>query len=178
MNINRKINGKELMVIAEGRIDTNTAPLLENEITDIEKFENLIFDFKNVEYISSAGLRVLLAAQKRINKSDFYYFIGDFTKEVIEYILRQDIIYGDNGHDLALDMLFHFVKLFFKFHKNKEYSNLFENIRKIFTPSSSYYIPSPYKEEKNPKKVITYKKFNEEFCEKFKNEKNVPKIFK
>ena len=68
MNINRKINGKELMVIAEGRIDTNTAPLLENEITDIEKFENLIFDFKNVEYISSAGLRVLLAAQKRINK--------------------------------------------------------------------------------------------------------------
>ena len=68
MNINRKINGKELTVIAEGRIDTNTAPLLENEITDIEKFENLIFDFKNVEYISSAGLRVLLAAQKRINK--------------------------------------------------------------------------------------------------------------
>ena len=68
MNINRKVNEKELIVIAEGRIDTNTAPLLENEITDIEKFENLIFDFKNVEYISSAGLRVLLAAQKRINK--------------------------------------------------------------------------------------------------------------
>ena len=68
MNINRKVNEKELIVIAEGRIDTNTAPLLENEITDIEKFENLIFDFKNVEYISSAGLRVLLTAQKRINK--------------------------------------------------------------------------------------------------------------
>lgn len=68
MNINRKVNEKELIVIAEGRIDTNTAPLLENEITDIEKFENLVFDFKNVEYISSAGLRVLLTAQKRINK--------------------------------------------------------------------------------------------------------------
>ena len=68
MNINKKINEKELIVIAEGRIDTNTAPLLENEITDIEKYENLIFDFKNVEYISSAGLRVLLTAQKRINK--------------------------------------------------------------------------------------------------------------
>ena len=68
MNIKRKVNEKELTIIAEGRIDTNTAPLLENEITDIEKFKNLIFDFKDVEYISSAGLRVLLTAQKRINK--------------------------------------------------------------------------------------------------------------
>ena len=157
------------------------------------KLKSLAIDIKNIyqfdrdetssiieitEIIKSMLIMESIEEYFSNNKSDFYYFIGDFTKEVIEYILRQDIIYGDNGHDLALDMLFHFVKLFFKFHKNKEYSNLFENIRKIFTPSSSYYIPSPYKEEKNPKKVITYKKFNEEFCEKFKNEKNVPKIFK
>ena len=69
------------------------------------------------------------------NKTELYYFLGEFSKEVIEYTLRQYNIHGENGHDLALDMLFHFIKLFFKFHKNKEYSNLFENIRKIFTPN-------------------------------------------
>ena len=82
MNINRKVNEKELIVIAEGRIDTNTAPLLENEITDIEKFENLIFDFKNVEYISSAGLRVLLTAQKRINKVSGNMKISNVSENV------------------------------------------------------------------------------------------------
>ena len=68
--------------------------------------------------------------------------MGEFTKEVIDFTLRQDFIYGENGHDLALDMLFHFIKLFFKFHKNKEYSNLFENIRNIFNPSANYFTSS------------------------------------
>ncbi len=82
MNINRKVNEEELIVIVEGRIDTNTAPLLENEITDIEKFENLVFDFKDVEYISSAGLRVLLTAQKRINKVSGNMKISNVSENV------------------------------------------------------------------------------------------------
>ena len=82
MNINRKVNEEELIVIVEGRIDTNTAPLLENEITDIEKFKNLIFDFKDVEYISSAGLRVLLTAQKRINKVSGNMKISNVSENV------------------------------------------------------------------------------------------------
>ena len=112
------------------------------------------------------------------NKSDLYYFMGEFSKEVIEYTTRQEIIYGENGHELALDMLFHFIKLFFKFHKNKEYSNLFENIRNIFNATMPYFTPSKYRKEKNPKKLLTYEQFNEEFCEKFKKEKISQEVFK
>ena len=111
------------------------------------------------------------------NKSDLYFFMGEFSKEVIEYTTRQNIIYGENGHELALDMLFHFIKLFFKFHKNKEYSNLFENIRNIFNSAMPYFAPSQYKKEKNLKKSLTYEQFNEEFCEKFKKEKITQDIF-
>ena len=103
--------------------------------------------------------------------------MGEFSKEVIEYTTRQNIIYGENGHELALDMLFHFIKLFFKFHKNKEYSNLFENIRNIFNSAMPYFAPSQYKKEKNLKKSLTYEQFNEEFCEKFKKEKITQDIF-
>ena len=111
------------------------------------------------------------------NKSDLYFFMGEFSKEVIEYTTRQNIIYGENGHELALDMLFHFIKLFFKFHKNKEYSNLFENIRNIFNSAMPYFAPSQYKKEKNLKKSLTYEQFNEEFCEKFKKEKISQDVF-
>ena len=66
------------------------------------------------------------------NKQDLEYFIGEFSKDVITYILIQPVIYGENGDDIALELLFNFVKLFMRFHKNKEYSPLFDNIRKIF----------------------------------------------
>ena len=52
-----------------GRLDTTTAPSLEKMLNeDIGESKNLIFDFKGLEYISSAGLRVLLSAQKRMQK--------------------------------------------------------------------------------------------------------------
>ena len=68
MNINiEKENGITILTI-EGRLDTTTAPALEKTInTDGEALENLVLDFKGVDYISSAGLRVLLTAQKKMN---------------------------------------------------------------------------------------------------------------
>ena len=107
------------------------------------------------------------------NKQDLEYFIGEFSKDVISYILMQPVIYGENGDDIALELLFNFVKLFMKFHKNKEYSSLFDNIRKIFSANNSYFVKqnSHYKKEINPKKGNTYKEFNEEFCEFFKKDK-------
>jgi anti-sigma B factor antagonist len=52
-----------------GRVDTTTSPALENELKEsFDKCENMILDFANVEYISSAGLRVLLAAHKTMSK--------------------------------------------------------------------------------------------------------------
>ena len=69
MTIEKNLNGTELTVTITGRLDTTTAPQLEAEfkqsITGVEK---LVLDFAELEYLSSAGLRVLLAAQKVMNK--------------------------------------------------------------------------------------------------------------
>ena len=69
MTIEKTLNGTELTVTIIGRLDTTTAPQLEAEfkqsITGVEK---LVLDFATLEYLSSAGLRVLLAAQKVMNK--------------------------------------------------------------------------------------------------------------
>ena len=53
------------------------------------------------------------------SKKDLEYFMGDFSKEVIENILRQPALFGDNGDEIALDLLYHFVRLFMQFHKKK-----------------------------------------------------------
>ena len=69
MMITKTANGTELIIAIEGRVDTSTAPQLEKEIKDsIGSVTKLVFDFAKVEYISSAGLRVLLSAQKVMNK--------------------------------------------------------------------------------------------------------------
>ena len=69
MTIEKILNGTELTVTIVGRLDTTTAPQLEAEfkqsITGVEK---LVLDFATLEYLSSAGLRVLLGAQKTMNK--------------------------------------------------------------------------------------------------------------
>ena len=69
MTIEKVINEKELTLKAEGRLDTVTAPMLEKEIKEnIEGIEKLVLDFAALTYLSSAGLRVLLQAQKTMNK--------------------------------------------------------------------------------------------------------------
>ena len=67
MNINKKQNGENLEIALEGRLDTTTAPELEQELKQsLNGIETLTFDFTKVDYISSAGLRVLLYAQKAL----------------------------------------------------------------------------------------------------------------
>ena len=69
MMIEIKRNVENTVVELVGRLDTTTAPSLEKMLNeDIGESKNLIFDFKGLEYISSAGLRVLLATQKRMQK--------------------------------------------------------------------------------------------------------------
>ena len=69
MNIGIKMIAEETTIEISGRLDTVTAPELEKTIkTDISDDAHLILDVKGMEYISSAGLRVLLAAQKKMNK--------------------------------------------------------------------------------------------------------------
>ena len=69
MEIKKIKNENEMNLKVEGRLDTTTAPQLEAELKQsIGGVEKLVFDFEALEYLSSAGLRVLLAAQKVMNK--------------------------------------------------------------------------------------------------------------
>ena len=69
MTIEKAVNGADLTLTLSGRLDTTTAPLLETELkTSLPGVENLALDFAALDYLSSAGLRVLLGAQKTMNK--------------------------------------------------------------------------------------------------------------
>ena len=69
MTIEIKRNAEETIIELVGRLDTITAPALDKAISsDIEGAKKLVIDFKSLEYISSAGLRVLLGAQKKMQK--------------------------------------------------------------------------------------------------------------
>jgi len=69
MTITKKENGKSFTLSVEGRLDTLTSPELEKEINELSSSaEDLVVDFAKLEYISSAGLRVLLSAHKLFAK--------------------------------------------------------------------------------------------------------------
>ena len=84
LDIRKEMNGSELFIALEGKLDTVTAPELEKEMKEsIESADKLVWDLKKLEYISSAGLRVLLSAQKIMNrKGDMV--VKDPSEEVME----------------------------------------------------------------------------------------------
>ena len=69
MTINKAFQGNVLTIALEGRLDTLTAPDLDTELkASMEDAESLVLDMKALDYISSAGLRVLLSAQKVMSR--------------------------------------------------------------------------------------------------------------
>ena len=69
MDITKKFEGNKLTVGVAGRVDTTTAPQLESALNDaLAGINELVLDFEQLDYISSAGLRVLLSAQKKMSK--------------------------------------------------------------------------------------------------------------
>lgn len=69
LNIEKNINAAELSIALSGRLDTTSAPELEKELkASLDDVTSLVIDMTALEYISSAGLRVLLSAQKIMNK--------------------------------------------------------------------------------------------------------------
>ena len=84
MTINKISEGEKLTLAISGRLDTNSSPKLEAELRQsVNGVTSLVFDFSGVEYISSAGLRVLLAAQKVMNRQGSMKLIG-VSAEVME----------------------------------------------------------------------------------------------
>lgn len=69
MTITKHTDGDKLTIALEGRLDTSTAPELEAELNaSLDGVKHLVLDMEQLLYLSSAGLRVVLAAQKRMNK--------------------------------------------------------------------------------------------------------------
>ncbi len=95
LNINKEVNGNNLTVSLEGRLDTTTAPELDGELkAALEGRTELIMDMEKLEYISSAGLRVLLSAQKIMNKQGSMVVrnASDEVKEIFEVTGFLDIL--------------------------------------------------------------------------------------
>lgn len=95
MNIVKTVNASVLCIALEGRLDTTTAPQLETELkTSLNGITELELDFSGLEYLSSAGLRVLLAAQKVMNKQGSMIIrnVNDTIMEVFEVTGFVDIL--------------------------------------------------------------------------------------
>ena len=95
MEILKTQNGTSLTVALEGRLDTTTAPTLEAELAEsLDGVTDLVLDFAKLNYISSAGLRVLLATQKKMNKQGKMTVknVNDDIREVFEITGFCDIL--------------------------------------------------------------------------------------
>jgi anti-sigma B factor antagonist len=103
MEIKIDSNGTEKIVKIEGRLDTTTAPQLEKELADqFEGTEKLVLDFENLQYISSAGLRVLLSTQKKINAQGASMVIrnaNDMIMDVLDVTGFLDILTVESNAD-------------------------------------------------------------------------------
>ena len=86
MKINKEIIENKLIIKLSGRLDTNSAPELEDEINNVEGINNVLFDLEELEYISSSGLRIILKCKKNIDSTkvincspeiyDIFYITG------------------------------------------------------------------------------------------------------
>ena len=95
MTVNKNLDGTTLTVEIIGRLDTTTAPKLEAELkTSIDGINKLVLDFAQLEYISSAGLRVLLKSQKTMMKQGEMIIINasETVREVFELTGFMDIL--------------------------------------------------------------------------------------
>ena len=95
MTMEKKMNGTELEIVLEGRLDTMTAPELEAELNQsMADAESLTLDFSKLEYISSAGLRVLLTAHKEMSGKGGMKIIhvNEIVQEVFQVTGFADIL--------------------------------------------------------------------------------------
>ena len=85
MKITKHYDEKDLTLSIEGRIDTLTSPELDKEINnELGNFKSLTLDFADLEYISSAGLRVSIATQKKLKADDIPFVIKNVNDSVNE----------------------------------------------------------------------------------------------
>ena len=174
----------------------------ESEKTFLKYLENMANEIKmswlkdcdKTDSMNNANNIILSILSKDLSLEEIFnnekilqYFMTDFMKDVIQNILVQPIVYGDNGDDIALELLYNIYKLFLKYHK-KKYSTLFEKIRDIVNTDASnhsYFLPPNENRNinikiENPKRKITSYTFNHNFFPDFidttKEKENIFKI--
>ena len=151
---------------------------IEEPIPTIEKLNSIYNEIKisyaqdcdRTEYMKEA-IEILKSILKKDtieeyfkeNKDTFTYFMETFVKGVINMITLQQKVYGENGDDIALELLLNIFKLFLKYHKNSEYSALFDKIRNIFN-QNHFFNYHTYN------KRCDLMEFNSEFCSHFQKD--------
>ena len=92
MNILKNYNEKELTLSVEGRINSVTSKELDEEINnEIGNFDSLIIDFTNLEYISSAGLKVLIATHRKLKPDNIPFIIKNCNDVIMEVFLLSGV---------------------------------------------------------------------------------------
>ena len=85
MTINKKVDGNKMTLSLEDRLDTTTAPQLENELkVSLYEIKELTLDLEKLEYLSSAGLRVLLTAQKQMENQGGEMVVKNANETIME----------------------------------------------------------------------------------------------
>ncbi len=95
MTIEKTKNNSVMTIAVSGRLETTTAPELETVVkTELDGITDLTFDFSNLDYVSSAGLRILLSAQKIMNRQGTMKVVGanDIVMEIFEVTGFSDIL--------------------------------------------------------------------------------------
>ncbi len=94
MKIDLKKEDKKLTIKLDGKLDTNTSPDLDSKMSELEGMEEVVIDMKDLDYISSAGLRVLLSMQKVMNKQGKMTIINvcDNVMDIFEVTGFSDIL--------------------------------------------------------------------------------------
>ena len=92
LNITKKVDADSILISLEGRLDTNTASRLEAELQDAPTAPALVLDLEKLEYISSAGLRVFLSAQKKTRGKMKIVHVGETVMEIFEVTGFSDIL--------------------------------------------------------------------------------------
>ena len=94
MDIKKRTENDALILALEGKLDTTTAPALEHELAaELSGVKKLVFDLEGLEYISSAGLRLLMSAQKKLGKGNMVIrHVQELVMEVFEVTGFADIL--------------------------------------------------------------------------------------
>lgn len=97
MEFKKEVEGTKITYYVSGRLDTNTAPVLNNDLTEsLEGMTELVLDLKDLEYISSAGVRVLLSAYKIMSKRSGMILrnLPDMVREVLSVTGLLDFLHN------------------------------------------------------------------------------------